>query len=506
MQTKKIFTTVAATAAIALAVSACGGGSGDRSGSETLTLGAVFPPSTFAANNSAWGNEAPYLQAVYDTLVRVSPDGEIEPWLATGWEYDDTRTVLTMTLRDDVMFTDGTKFDAAAAAQNLLRFRDGAAPNKSALTSVSDATAVDPTTLKITLSQPDPTLLYVLSRNSGLMASPKHFGASDEKTNPVGSGPYILDTGATVAGSKYVFTQNPDYWAKDDQHYEAVNINVYTVQAAVNAMQGKQIDGALVDADQVKQVEAAGYEVKTEQQNWAGLNLFDRNGTMNPALGDVRVRRAINHAIDRDALLKAAQGYGAVTDQIFAETNPGYVPALDGAYTYDPTKAKQLLAEAGYGNGFTLSMPLVPEFGIDSMYDLVKQYLTDVGITVDYVTVSVNNLVSDLLSPKFAAAPTITALNPLAWHTARLQIAPNATFNPFRVEDPAVDELLKTIQTGADADADAAAKQLNELVTEQAWFAPFYRADSLYGVSEDTDVTLQSDNDVPYLYNYTPKE
>ena len=121
--------------------------------------------------------------------------------------------------------------------------------------------------------------------------------------------------------------------------------------------------------------------------------LMDRAGTMNPALGKVEVRQAINYAIDRDAMLKAvAQGHGTVTGQIFPETSPGYDPALDDDYPYDPDKAKQLLAEAGYPDGFTLDDAAAPGRYARRSYDLVKQYLGDVGITVNYTELAAQQL------------------------------------------------------------------------------------------------------------------
>ena len=117
---------------------AAGGGSSD-----TLTLGAIVPATTQSAADSRWANESPYMQAVYDTLVHLSPTGEPEPWLATEWSLNEDKTVLTLKLRDDVKFTDGTPFNADAAAQNILRFRDGTSPNASNLANVEDAKAVD---------------------------------------------------------------------------------------------------------------------------------------------------------------------------------------------------------------------------------------------------------------------------------------------------------------------------------------------------------------------------
>ena len=153
-------------AVMTVALAACGGGgdsgtSGGGGSSDTLTLGAIVPASTQSAADSRWANESPYMQAVYDTLVHLSPTGEPEPWLATEWSLNEDKTVLTLTLRTDVKFTDGEPFNADAAAQNILRFRDGTSPNASNLANVEDAKAVDDATLEITpqAARPGPARL-----------------------------------------------------------------------------------------------------------------------------------------------------------------------------------------------------------------------------------------------------------------------------------------------------------------------------------------------------------
>jgi peptide/nickel transport system substrate-binding protein len=504
---KKRLSAVAAAAAMALALTACGGSSGSSgSTSDTLTLGAVFPPTSFAANGASWANESPYIQAVYDTLLRETPDAQIQPWLATDWKYNDDKTVLTMTLRDDVSFSDGTKFDADAAAQNLVRFRDGTSANKSYLANLADAKAVDPTHLQITLSQPDPALLVYLAQNAGAMESPKNFDTPDEKTHPVGSGPYVLNQDKTVVGSKYVFDSNPKYWA-DDRHYKNLVINVYTDSSAqVNALRAGQANGSnLLDATTQDQLKAAGLQFFPHELDWTGLILFDRGGSMNPALGNVKVRQAIAHAIDRDAILKGAgKGLGTVTGQVFNKNSTAYDKSLDDTYTYDPDKAKQLLTEAGFANGFTLQMPLI-QVGSTAVTDLIKQYLGAVGITVDYVPTPLQNAIQDILAPKYAASYFILQQDSTAWQTAQFEISPAATFNVFHVQDPQVDSLLQTMQKGSDADAADAAKQLNKYVVDQAWFVPFYRLQSGFAGDKTLDVKQQSDNAYPYLYNITPK-
>ena len=511
MRTTRKARWAAAAIALALGLSACGSDDGDSGdgGSATggtLTLGVIFPPTSMAPSDSSWANESPYMQAVYDTLIRIAPDGELEPWLATEWSYDDTKTELTMKLRTDVTFTDGTPFTADVAAQNLLRFRDGTSVNTSYLANLSDATAVDDETLQLTLSQPDPALVLYLGQNAGLQASPEGFGASDEKTNPIGSGPYILDTDQTVVGSKYVYSKNADYWAPDSQHYDELVINVLdAITTQVNAIQGDQVDGVpLADPSANEQVEASGYEVTSHELDWEGLILFDREGQLNPALADVRVRQAIAHAIDRGAILEAAYaGNGTVTGQIFGEGLPAFDESLDEAYPYDPDQATELLAEAGYADGLTIQMPLI-QMGSTTVFDLVAQYLDDVGITVDYVPTALADAIGDVTSAKYAASWFRLQQDPTAWQTANFSISESATWNVFHVQDATVDELLATMQTADEAAADEAAQELNQYVVEQAWFVPFYRLEAFFATSPDTDVVLQDDNAYPYLENITP--
>jgi peptide/nickel transport system substrate-binding protein len=506
----------AAGVALALALSACGGsddggdnGGGSGGGGEdggTLTLGTVIAPASLAADDAGWSNGAPYVQAIYDSLLRQAPDGSIEPWLATEWSYNDDRTVLTMTLRDDVTFTDGTPFTADVAAQNVLRYRDSTSGGASFLAAVADVTAVDDTTLEITLSAPDPALLVYLAQAQGAQQSPASFDTPDEALNPVGSGPYVVDTDRTVVGSTYVFTKNEDYWAPDAQHYDEVVMNVYsTSQTIVNAIQGGQVNASvMLDNATRPQVEGAGFEVQVSEINWSGMTLFDRTGKANPAFGDVRVRQAIAHAIDREAVLEGpAGGFGSVTGQIFGEESDAFIPELEDRYEYDPDRARELLAEAGYEDGFTLDMPYYP-VGTDAIFDVTEQYLEDVGITVEYATVAVADISTTLASGQYAATLFPNQLFPTVWETAKWSLEQNAPWNVMKEPDATVADLLATIQTGTEEEAADASKELNEYIVEQAWFVPFYREQSSFAHDAETEVIAQSDNGYPQLQNISP--
>src|SRR5580704_18953113 len=169
-----------------LVLGACGGSSGSSS---TLTIGVITPATTFEAPDMNWGNESLYNQAVYDSLLQVSPAGVIEPHLATAWSYNAAKTVLTMTLRTGVTFTDGTPFNASVAVKNLEAFQKGTSNNAADLVNMASATAASPTKLVIRLKQPDPAFLTYLGEAAGSQESPKAWTSPTAATVPVGSGP-----------------------------------------------------------------------------------------------------------------------------------------------------------------------------------------------------------------------------------------------------------------------------------------------------------------------------
>jgi peptide/nickel transport system substrate-binding protein len=502
---------VAAAAALLLATAGCGGsssssGGGSSSASKTLTLGLIAPATTFKAADIYFANESPYGQAVYDTLLRADPEGNVVPSLATEWKYNTAKTVLDLTLRSDVQFTDGTKFNADAAAQNLSRFQKGTSPNKNLLASLKDVKAVDDTHLRITLKDPDPGMLVSLTRNPGMVESPANFDKPEEKTKPVGSGPYVLDSASTVVGSSYSFTKNPNYWNKADQHYDKLVLKVYNDPTAMlNAVKGKQINGAkLINNDFVDQIKGTGYNLVQFELDWSGLLLLDRDGKVNPALKDVRVRQALNYAFDKQALVKALQkGYGTATTQIFPAKSAAYDPALDAKYNYDPAKAKQLLAEAGYPNGFELAMPTSARIGT-TIWSLIAQQLKDVGITVKFTDVG-TNLIPDILAQKYAAT-WFQLQQDTDWQVITFELTPDATWNPFKTNDPKVVQLANRVRDAkTEAEGSAAAKELNAYIVDQAWFAPWYRIKSHYATDANTTVVAQRGNAYPYLWNFKPK-
>lgn len=502
---KSISGAAAMLAAATLALAACSGTGGDQDATgDHLVFGAISQPVSFDPAIAEWGNRSIYYQSVFDTLLLATPEGEIEPWLATAWSYNEDNTVLTLTIRDDVTFSSGTALDADAVVASMDHFRTGSGPDTGYMTNVDTIEAPDATTVVVTLTQPDPAFLNYLTRTAGLVADPASFESEDLATNPVGSGPYVLDLAETVTGSEYVFDANPDYWNPEVQHWDTVTVRVFTdPTAALNAMSADEVNVfKIATNDNVDFITNAGWTLNTNEIDFQGLLLFDRGGTMNEALGDLRVRQAINYAFDREGLQQALQlGTGSVTTQVFPASSAAYDEALDSYYTYDPDKARELLAEAGYPDGFDLAMPSTTLLGTNT-FTFVAQQLGDIGIDVTYTDPG-SNFIADMLAPKWPATFMALEQNP-DWQLIQFMLSPTATFNPFGFSDPELDALIEQFQFGDQAAQDAAAREINTYMVEQAWFAPFYRVQGVVASNPDITVEMLPSNTLPNIYDIQP--
>jgi peptide/nickel transport system substrate-binding protein len=473
----------------------------------TLTIAVIADVVSWAAPEARFGQNAQQYQVVYDGLLRVTPEYEIEPWLATDWSYNDDNTVLTLELRDDVSFSDGTPFNAEAAAQNLIRHRDGAGTDAATLALMDDAVAVAELTLEIQLAAPNPALLGHLTRTTGLMQSPASFGADDEATNPIGSGPYIMDVDNSTVESFYTFDANPDYWNPEVQHWDQIVFRIIAEPTAiVNALKTGEVDTAIVlNKEAAAEVEGAGLSIATWPLDWWGFTLVDREGSMGTPLDDVRVRQAINMALDREAITSAiGLGYAEATNQVFSPTSPGYHPELENRYPYDVEAARELMAEAGYADGFTMSMPVSSRLS-EAIYAIAADSLGEIGITVDHVEEG-SDFIGALLTPKYPAYFMALEQNPNDFAFIEFLLSETATWNPSHYTDETSADLIEQIQYATDdATRDRLLADLGEHVLEEAWFAPWMRPLQVYAYNpEVVDVEPQVGNAVPFIWNFTP--
>ncbi|WP_427019011.1 ABC transporter substrate-binding protein [Pseudarthrobacter sp. P1] len=341
-----------------------------------------------------------------------------------------------------------------------------------------------------------------MTQAAGLVASPKAIGTDGIKTAPDGSGPYVLDTKNTVKGSQYVFTKRDGYWNKDLQKFDKITIKyLVDLTARTNALVSGQIDAALLDPKTGKQAEGSGMVLNKSQVDWQGILLYDRDGKITPELANVKVRQAINYAFDRKTILdQQFLGQGTVTNQVFGPESGAYVPALDTMYPYDPAKAKSLLAEAGYPNGFTLKIPTVAAF--DPINAVFKQQLADVGITLVPETIPPANLVADMAAGKYSAG-TFQLYQGEPWVAINQMVSTTALYNPFKNSTDELKTLIGAVQNGG-GNSSELAKKVNQYITENAWFVPMYRLNQMYYSNKKITVTPQLQQAVPSIYNYAP--
>ena len=490
-----------------LALTACGGGAaagGAAAGTAatSLTLGTIQDVRSWDPAQAHVGHVLQPYQAVYDTLILREPDGKLSPMLATAWKYNAANTKLTVDLRSGVTFSDGAKFDAEAAKANIEHFKKANGPQMAQLAAVEDVAVVDADTIDINLTAPDPALEYFLSQAAGLMGSPKALGTEGIKTEPVGSGPYVMDKAASVKDSQTVFTARKDYWNKDLQKYSKLTFKILTdLTARTNALVSGQVDATILDPKNGKQAEGAKMKLAANEVDWQGLLLLDRDGAKNPALQSIKVRQAINYAFDRKTILDQVMlGQGTPTSQPFGKASGAWTEELENYYSYDPAKAKQLLKEAGFESGVTMEIPSVP--GFETQISVVQQQLADVGITLKVGAALTNTFTSDIAAQKyttmyfslFQGEPTV-AINQI--------ISTKALYNPFKNATPELDAKIEAVRAGG-ADAGKLAQDVNKYVVEQAWFAPLFRVNQMYYHNAKVKVTPQIQQAVPSIYNYSP--
>lgn len=503
--TYKLAALLVAGALVLTGCSASGGGGSAGSASETLTLGNAGDITSWDPGELKEGMVIQYAEAVYDPLLRKTKDAEIEGNLATDFSYNDDLTELTLTLQKGITFTDGTDFNADAVKVNLEARKAGAGSASETAKTIESIDVVDESTVKLNLSEPSPGLLAGLATYTGFMVSPKSIEDGTIATVPVGTGPYTLSDSKTQKGTSYQFDAREDYWNRDAFPFKTVIIKPITeMTAEYNALSTGQIQFMYATADMTEQAKSAGLTVNTVPGEWQGIILQDRAGTITPALGDVKVRQAINYALDRESILKTFyNGYGQVSTQTFNPASDAWVDSLNEEYPYDPEKAKQLLAEAGYPDGFTL--PLSYSEGFQTpLIPILSQYLADVGITLEPVSVaSFSNGGLDTLvgQPSFVLS---FSTNIPAWTDVLNKLTPTSLWNHFGYTDDTVAKYLTEIPKASGDDQKKLYQEFNTYIVEQAWFAPIATLDNIYLSSPDIDVTMQQAQLVPSLRFFAP--
>jgi peptide/nickel transport system substrate-binding protein len=277
--------------------------------------------------------------------------------------------------------------------------------------------------------------------------------------------------------------------------------------AALEALQSGQVQVAMDQpVTSVSVAKQSGLHYVDPLTLLLGLGILDRSGKISKPLGNAQVRQALNYAINRPALAKVlGAGYGTAITQMAAPGWDSYNAALGQAYPYDPAKAKQLLAAAGYPHGFTLPVVSVAAVGQDVLADALQGQLSAVGITVqpDIMT-NTGAYFEAMSSGKYPAATLSFGQLPAAFDYADLY-GPVAAFNPFKTTSPQLTALDTRLNAAAAGAEPAIAEQMQALLVNQAWFVPVAATPLVVLYQSDvTGVNATPQRNVVYMTEIRP--
>lgn len=380
--------------AVAMLLTACGGGSNEpgQTSSAPATIANANPDATINVgmtleptgldifNTSGAALRQVALGNVYEGLVRRTHDSKLEPLLAKEWKISEDALRYEFTLQEGVKFSDGQTLVADDVVESL-KIRCGeacgapAAKASDRMKSVQSITAEGSNKVVITLKERDWRILDTLSGDNGLVQPRNHSVDLAQKTN--GTGPYEITN--WQQGSSMTLTRRDDYWGEKPKN-KIVNFRFYKEAAAAsNALSSGEID--LQTAPSAETIDRFRKDqnfrvVEGSSGSWMTIGFNHQD----PQLSDVRVRRAIRMAIDKEGLIKALNVNGTKVGSMSVPDDPWYTDTTD-IYPHDKEKAKQLLKEAGKEN-------LNLTFEVANTYDVriseyVQAQLKEVGINLE---------------------------------------------------------------------------------------------------------------------------
>ncbi|MGJ8585749.1 MAG: ABC transporter substrate-binding protein [Marinosulfonomonas sp.] len=339
------------------------------------------PPHLDPTSAAAGAIDSVVYSNIFEGLTRFAADGSVIPGLASSWSISDDGLVYTFNLRDGVKFHDGTTMDAEDVKFSLDRARaeDSTNAQKALFASIEDVTVVDPLTVKITLSAPTGNFIFNMAWGDAVIVAPESI--ENIQTNPIGTGPFkFVDW---VQGDKVEIERNPDYWGAMPPLEKATFKFISDPTAAFAAVMAQDVDAfaGFPAPENLPQFEAdPRFQVLVG--NTEGETILAINNKL-PPFDDVKVREAVAHAINRQAIIDGAMfGYGTPIGTHFAPHHPAYVD-LTNLSDYDPEKSKALLAEAGFPDGFTTTLKLPPPSYARRGGEIIASQLRAVGIETE---------------------------------------------------------------------------------------------------------------------------
>ena len=347
-----------------------------------LTIGMQLePPNLDPTGGAAAAIDEVVYANIFEGLTRFGPDGSVRPALAASWSIENDGTRYVFSLQSGVTFHDGAAFSSEDVKFSIDRAmaEDSTNAQKGLFANIDSVEVIDDNTVAINLKQADGSLLFNLAWGDAIVLDSAT--AANTATQPVGTGPFVFDK--WVQGDRIEIVKNDSYWGTPAKLDKATFKFISEPTAAYAAILAGDLDAfpnypapenlAQLDADPRYSVVLGSTE---------GETILSTNNAKAP-FDDVRVRKALAHAINRGEIIDGAMfGYGTPIGTHFAPHNPAYVDLISNS-AYDPDMAKALLKEAGHEAGLTVSLKLPPPAYARRGGEIIAAQLRDVGITAE---------------------------------------------------------------------------------------------------------------------------
>ncbi len=487
---------------LVLGLGACSSGKGvdvggSNSGGGVLNAAISGEPDQLDPHKTSAYHSFEVLENVYDTLVEPDANLQMQPSLATKWTASDDQLTWTFTLRDDVMFSDGTPLTSQDVKYSYDRIINDKLNSAYKFSTVQSVAAPDPTTVVITLTAPTPNLLANLGGFKGVAIVEKaNVESGDITTKPVGSGPFKV--ASYTSGDSIKLVRNDRYWGRKPKLDGVTFTFVKDPTVALQNLRGGQVQWTdNLPPQQVPSLKKSGdLTVKTvPSTDYWYLTL---NEARKP-YDDVRVRRAVAFALDRQAITKAAKfGLATVNQTAIPKGSSFYYDYAP--YTTDPGKARELLGEAGVQD-LTMDLMVTSEYPETvSAAQVIAAELGKIGITVKIRTLDFAQWLDEEGKGNFDAFMLgwLGNLDPDEFYYA--QHHTGGSFNFQKYSNPTVDRLLDQARTETDQNArktlyDQAAKQ----IVDDASYIYLYNPDAVQGWSKKVSgYTIRTDRAIRF--------
>ncbi|PJE27911.1 peptide/nickel transport system substrate-binding protein [Pseudooceanicola antarcticus] len=411
---------------------------------DSLTVALQLEPPHLDPTSAAAGAIDQVVYAnIFEGLTRFGPDGSVNPGLASSWEISEDGLTYTFHLVEGAKFHDGTDFEATDVVFSLDRARgeDSVNAQKTLFAGIESVEAVDPATVKVTLSAPDGLFLFKMAWGDAVIVAPESI--DDIKTAPVGTGAFTFD--GWVQGDSISLAKNPDYWGEPAMLDAATFKYISDPTAGFAAMMAGDVDAfvAFPAPENLPQFDADP-RFKVLIGSTEGETILAMNNGREP-FSNKLVREAVAHAINRQDIIDGAMfGYGTPIGTFFAPHNPDYVD-LTGLSDYDPEKSKALLEEAGVALPLKVKMTLPPPSYARRGGEIVAAQLRAVGIEPEIENVEWAQWLENTFRNAHDYDLTIIS------HTEPMDI--NAYANPdyyFQYDNPAFQDVMAKLDVESD--------------------------------------------------------